>query len=365
MGLYKRGGSWWIDYRVNGKRVREAVGTKEEAETLLGERRQDIRQGRDPGLRRIKPITFHEAAERFMHEYVAITSENPEQFEIRRAPLEEYFGDTYLTMIDRAAVNRYTRQRSAQDKKRRGAGKVSNSTINREIAFLSRLFTWAKYEAAIYGGENPCSRLRLNEPEPDADHFLTPEQVDNLMAASADHLKPIIRFCLGTFARIGSVLLLEWPQVDLTPGAERVTFLGETTKAHRTYSVPLTEDVIAVLRRGPLGVASHKQVFTYQGRPIGRINDSFRRAAKRAGLPSWVTPHSLRHSAAVWFRENGGDLFRLQELMGHSDIKQTMRYAKVSRRYLRDSLAYMGRPVTAAGHNLDTKTRSGSMESAS
>ena len=60
MGLYKKGKNWYIDYYYPpgraGKRIREMVGPdKDGARILLGERLKDIRQGRNPELRRIDP----------------------------------------------------------------------------------------------------------------------------------------------------------------------------------------------------------------------------------------------------------------------------------------------------------------------
>src|SRR5262245_45382032 len=298
MGIYKRGKTYYVDYYVGGrggKRVRERVGAnKEDAKLVEADRLNALRLGINPMLRRAKPIPFREASERIMREYYDRTSECPEQFEYKRAPLVEFFGDTPLSLIDRPALNRYVAWRSVQPKKKRGKGTISNAAINREIAFLSKLFTWAKYEAAIYLGDNPCSHFRLKEEEPDKDHYLTPAQADKLIRHAADHLQPIIRFNLETSSRIGALLLLEWPQVDLTPGAERVTFLADTTKAHKTYSVPLTPEAVAVLREiGRVRSLKHQRVFSFNGRPLGKIGHAFRQAVRRAGLPSWVTPHTM------------------------------------------------------------------------
>jgi integrase/recombinase XerD len=61
----------------------------------------------------------------------------------------------------------------------------------------------------------------------------------------------------------------------------------------------------------------------------GAISQIFREAAFRAGLPR-VTSHNLRHSFAVHMLDNGADIRNVQELLGHTSLATTHRYAKVS-----------------------------------
>lgn len=373
--IVKRGTIYYIDYRYpatrTGKRKRVKVGpNKRDAEILMGKLQEELTRGMHPTLGTIKPIPFSDAAKRFMLEYVNVNSRRPETFHVRLEPLLRHFGDVPLGAITRAEVNRYRTVRLQEQKRKRGAGTVSKSTVNREVAFLSRMFTWAMDEAGIFAGDNPCRRLRFDEPKPDEGKFLTPAQVDALIAAAANHVKPIITFLAETGARIGETLLLEWSDVDLTSGAERVTFKPEDTKSGKGRTVPLTPAAASVLRdAGRVRYTSHNRVFTYRGRPVGKVINAFNNAVENAGLPSWVSPHVLRHTAATWFRQNRGDLFRLKDILGHSDIRLTERYAKASPEYQRENLAYMGRPKVDAqgvgGQGVDKKNTADAAQSAS
>jgi len=53
------------------------------------------------------------------------------------------------------------------------------------------------------------------------------------------------------------------------------------------------------------------------------------------GLPKSVSFHSLRHSYATHMLENGIDISLIQKLLGHNDIRTTLRYTHVSNRHVK------------------------------
>ncbi len=87
------------------------------------------------------------------------------------------------------------------------------------------------------------------------------------------------------------------------------------------------------------------------GRYFASCYASFGKALERSKikLPAGQLSHVLRHTFASHFMMGGGNLLTLQKLLGHADIKMTMKYAHLAPSYLQDAVK-----LNPSGHFLDT-----------
>jgi integrase len=108
--------------------------------------------------------------------------------------------------------------------------------------------------------------------------------------------------------------------VDLERGVFHRLGRGQRETAKRQPPVRLPERLLAHLRRWHrLGIAKHA-VIEWNGRSMKSARRAFTTAVRAAGLPTTgpdrITPHVLRHTAATWAMQAGGDLWQIAKFLG-------------------------------------------------
>ena len=131
----------------------------------------------------------------------------------------------------------------------------------------------------------------------------------------------LVILLLDTGARCGEISTLEWSQVDLT---NRTINLWRS-KVENESVLFMTDRVHQVLLRRKL----HQSRYVFEdddGNPKPYRNSMIRKAFNRAGLQD-CSLHTLRHTHASRLVQMGMSVYEVQKVLGHSDIRTTMRYA--------------------------------------
>ena len=111
-----------------------------------------------------------------------------------------------------------------------------------------------------------------------------------------------------------------WQETEYGAECPRVTSLPELAGELRRFPAVIDEDRIFPPKSG---AKSGRQ----------RVEGSFEDLLKRAGIKDFRF-HDLRHTFASWFMMNGGDLYELAKILGHSNIKMTERYRRAGREHI-------------------------------
>jgi integrase len=154
------------------------------------------------------------------------------------------------------------------------------------------------------------------------------------MAERSDELKRMMQdaydlviLLLDTGARYSEIANIEWERIDL---AERAIHLWRSKVQNETV-LYMTDRVFEVLSRR-LATKNSPFVFSNRdGEARGYCTQSIRKAILRAGLQN-CRVHTLRHTLASRLIQNGMSVYEVREILGHSDIKTTMRYAHLESR---------------------------------
>ncbi len=157
--------------------------------------------------------------------------------------------------------------------------------------------------------------------------FLSKEECKALITSCDPHLKPIVIMALNTGCRKGEILSLEWDKhIDLRHGF--ITL--DRTKNGERKEIPIND----TLRQTLQGLTRRLDVpYAFYdhgtGRPYRDIKRSFKTALRRSGIKDFKF-HDLRHTFASHLVMAGVDLTTVSKLLGHKDIKMTLRYAHLA-----------------------------------
>lgn len=152
-------------------------------------------------------------------------------------------------------------------------------------------------------------------------------ELDALIDRYADHLLPMVLVSLNTGMRWGELTTFTWADVDLA--ARRVTVRGRTAKSKQTRHIPLNTVAHEALLRWQRDVEQGTVFPGRKGDAMDNVYKSFRSVLSEAGIPEFRW-HDLRHSFASKLVQAGVDLNTVRELLGHADIKMTLRYAHLA-----------------------------------
>ena len=354
MPVYKKGNNWYIDYYLKGERKRRKVGSsKKLALQVLEDVHVKIAKGEYLGVYEEKKISFEE----YSKEYLAFSKANKAVTSYKRditslTGLTSAFGKYYLFEIEPVMVEKYKAQR-LQDG-------VEPASVNREVACLKHMCNKAVEWGYIKS--SPVTGVKLLKEPPGRIRYLETEEIDRLLQAinglkrgCGRYLRPIVVLALNTGLRKNEILQLKWKDIDLKE--RRITV--KRTKNNEIRTVPINDTLYEELVKVARQSESEYVFCDRSGVPYGNVRKSFDSALTLAKIEDFHF-HDLRHTFASHLVMKGCDLRTVQQLMGHKEIKMTMRYSHLSKAHLQEAVSKLDSLWTPCGHqgNLTGKAAS-------
>ncbi len=146
--------------------------------------------------------------------------------------------------------------------------------------------------------------------------------------AFADHLKPMVLVSLNTGVRRGELFNLQWSDINFQ--SKTIAVIGEGAKTGDTRYIPMNAETLATLEGWKQ--QSAKTGFVFPGKQGERTTDvkkAWLELLKQAQVVDFRW-HDMRHDFASRLVMAGVPLNTVRDLMGHADLKMTLRYAHLA-----------------------------------
>jgi integrase len=358
--------TWYVDYRKpDGKRTNYFIGratlltvieAREEARKFLAA----INRGEDPTAPPPQPDKAPFLGDFLKDKYAPWVIDNRKSGQETVAIINRAFKSFFDVPIDQITVVKLEEWRTRQ---RREQGKKTSS-LNRVVTALRASINWAVRMDIIK--ENPMNKFK-SLPERDSTkivRYLSTDERARLMAALdereeqmrkerqshnewlkerhfkelpphghfTDHLKPMILLSLSTGIRKGALFGLEWQDVNFPK--RLLTLRAEIEKSEETSHISINDtayDVLFKWKEQSGKITPDSLIFPSPktGTKINTCKTAWKSLLKNAKIANFRW-HDMRHDFASQLVMSGVDLNTVRDLMGHADIKMTLKYAHLA-----------------------------------
>ena len=318
MGLYRRGKTYWFTITYQGRRIQKSTDTdnKKLAEKIRSKTLTEIVEGSYFEAAKLKRITFEEMTEKYLMNH-------EKQRDARTVKtLKLFFSGYVLSQLTSKLVSEYRTKRLK---------KVKPATVYQELALLRRMFNVAIREWE-WLRDNPISRLSFSVGNKNArDRWLSDEEEETLIQSATNPwwFRNFLIVALHTGMRRGEILGLKWKDIDF----KRRTVMVVKSKNDEKRAIPMSNTLYMTLGTIKTRDISGR-VFPISG---WSVRQAFDKVIEKAEIENFRL-HDLRHTFATRLVQNGVDLYKTKELLGHKTLAMTMRYAHHYPESLRSSV---------------------------
>lgn len=356
---------WYVAYRENGSTKKQShklgaageVLTVAVARDMANEFLASLAKGESPKKKSNERLTLGDYLDTIYAPWVV---SNRKSGQATMNMLRSTFSFLYKRYVSELSLMEIEKWRM----KRLDSGSKA-STINRLMAALQSSLNWAVKRSLIE--LNPLRKLEpLSEHDSDVKvRYLSAEERTRLMFALddrekrlreerknhnqwlaergkslmpfingvyADHLKPMTLLSLHTGIRQNNLFSLKWGDVNLS--TQTMTLRAAVSKSGKTLRLPINSVAVSVFtnwKAQSSKTSDDALVFPspVTGEKFTDVKKAWERLLADAGIKNFRW-HDMRHDFASQLVMRGIDLNTVRELMGHSSLAMTLRYAHLA-----------------------------------
>lgn len=221
---------------------------------------------------------------------------------------------------------------------------LSPKTVQHILSLVRSVYK-KLHQWELYDGRIPTASVKMPKVGNARMRYLTREDANAVIEAlkrRGSEWWKIATLSLGSGLRLGEILKLTWGDLDLESGVIHVRF-GKTG-VRMAYMDTSIKKMLADLRPGPKSDLVFKNS---RGNRLYSCNvsEAFASVVNRLGLNDGVTDdrqkvvfYTLRHTFASWLVIRGVAIYTVAQLMGHSTVEMTKRYAHLSPKTQREAI---------------------------
>lgn len=323
--------TYFIVYKVAGKTQYKKVGRKSEGITekkcieLRNQILSEQRHGIDLSQKSFKHLTFDKLAETYFASLEVSSQKRYQQ--MYQKHIKESFGDVVIARLEDSLIDELRALKTSEG--------YSQASIKQYAGLCVRISNFGVKRGIIsYSPFRDIKPFKINNTRL---RYLSKDEISTLSSAAAGDtvLDLFVKIALGTGARANGVLAIQKKDINL----ETRTITLQDFKRNNTYLGYLDEAAFKM-------VAEHIETFGANGYVVSedgaatkyqriyleltKIFKQFNSGLLKDDRANRVVIHTLRHTFASHLAIAGVSIQEIQKLMNHKDIKQTLKYAKLS-----------------------------------
>ena len=330
--IFKRNRNWYVDYNLDGKRIRKVIGrSKQIAQLALSDIEVKIAKRRAGFFVSDKKLADY-IPQFLSHVRVHVKPSTTTRY----VQIIGHLSDFLDTLEDPPAKLSQITPPLIEQYKLHRLGFVKPQTVNYELTCLHHFFRYAVEMKYIQS--NPTQEIKkIRNPQRKAPRFLTQEEIARLLTKANPNLNNIIRFLLNTGLRWGELRSLEWNDVDWNEKVIHIRIKEDWSPKGGERKIPMNNTIISIIKSLP-----RRENFIFTSKIGSQVRQqstwtAFKLACRKAGIEN-ATLHSLRHTFASHLVMAGVDLATVSKLLGHKDISTTMIYSHLSPNHLQQAV---------------------------